>query len=187
MCFSCILRYFTSFQPPSGKVPDRFSYHQFFDKLTTTYWTNFRLKICLELISSKHRIFWSCFSCILRYFSPFEPPSGNVPDRFSWHQFSYKLTATYWTNFRHKICLELISSKDRIFWRRFSCILRYFTPFQPPSGKVPDWFSYHQFFYKLTRTYWTNFRHKICLELISSKHRIFWTCFSCILRYYSPF
>ena len=163
MYFSCILLYFSPFRRPSGKVTDRFSLRQFFYKLVATSWTNLRVKFCLELISCQVRIFFRNFSCIWHYFSPFQPPSGKVPDRFSYHQFLYKLTTTYWTNFRLEICLELISSKHRIFWRCFSCILRYFSPFQPPSGKVTDRFSWRQFLYKLIATSWTNFRYKICL------------------------
>ena len=143
---SSIFCYFSPFKPLSGKVPDRFSYRQFFCKLTATCSTNFRHKICLELISSKHRFFEKCFSCILRYFSPFQPPNGKVTNRFSWRQFFYKLIATAWTNFRHKICRELISCQVRIFFGNFLFILRCFSRFQPPSEKVPDRFSWHQFF-----------------------------------------
>ena len=141
--------YLALFQPLS--TPERKGYGSIFMttifyKLIAISWTNFRHKICVELVSSKQLLFWRCFSCILHYFNPFQPRSGKVPYRFSWHQFSYKLTATYCTNFRLKICLELISSNHRIFERCFSFILRYFSPFQPPSGKVPDRFSWHQFF-----------------------------------------
>ena len=143
--------------------------------------------MCLELISFRDRILFLYLSCIFTYFSPFLTSTGKVPDRFLWRQLMNKLTAIYLSNFRHKMCLELISSRYGILFLYFSCIFSYISPFLTSTGKVPDRFSWRQFFYKLTAIYLSNLCHKICRELVSSRYRIIFPYFSCIFSYFCPF
>ena len=72
-----------------------------------------------------------------------------------------KLTVTYFSNLCHKICLELISTRDSILFLYFSCIFLYFCPIPPLNGKVSDRFSWRHFFYKITVTNFSNLCDKI--------------------------
>ena len=136
-------------------------------------------------LSSRYRICISIFRVFFYIFSPLHPRTGRFHMNFYDANFFTSLQIPISVIYAIKcVCNWCLSDID--FFRYFSCILLYFCFFEPPNRKVPDQFSWRQFFYNLTVTFLSNFRHKVCLELISFRDRILFLYLSWFLPILAP-